>query len=234
MTGLLLVLASIALLDSTSLIPFSVVPMAVMLGGKRPAPTVMGFLAGILVVYMAAGVLLSFGLDALFDSLSAWVTRLYSSPYTWELLLQIAIGVAMIAFGRKLALKRSTATERSAPEAVTPRQAFTFGAGLMLVGLPGALPYFGAVDQILRADLSSARSVLALLFYNLVFLAPFAALLIVRLVLPGRSESIFQRVASIAERWGRRFAIVVLLGLGIALVADGIGYLFGCPLLPTG
>jgi hypothetical protein len=56
--------------------------------------------------------------------------------------------------------------------------------------------------------------------------------LIVRLVLPGRSESIFQRVASIAERWGRRFAIVVLLGLGITLEAEGISFLFGYPILP--
>ena len=60
--------------------------------------------------------------------------------------------------------------------------------GLTLAGVPGALPYFGAIDQILRADLALLPSLLALLFYNLVFLLPLATIVLVRVLLPKRSE----------------------------------------------
>ena len=68
---------------------------------------------------------------------------------------------------------------------------------------------------ILRADLGPAGTAFALLFYNVVFLLPLAALLVVRLVLPARSEAIFRRVAALAERWGRPLSAVVLASLGV-------------------
>jgi len=42
---------------------------------------------------------------------------------------------------------------------LTPLTAFGFGAVINLIGLPFALPYFAALDQILKADLTVTDSV---------------------------------------------------------------------------
>lgn len=234
MVTLLLVLAPIALLDSTSLLPFAAVPLATMLGGKRAIRVTLSFFSGIFLVYMCAGLLIVLGLGALFDPLNEWFQRFKSDPNTVEIIAQIVIGVVMVALGRRLAAKRSKQPERGSAPSFTAGAAFAFGAGLMLIGLPGALPYFGAIDQILRADLPLGPSWFALLFYNGMFLLPLGILLLIRVLLPGRSEAIFGRVAEFTERWGRRFAIVVLLVLGAFFAVDGVSWLFGRPLIPIG
>ncbi len=76
MTSLLLfVLAPIALLDSTSIIPLTVVPLAVLLAGERPFAGAVSFLFGIFIAYTGAGVLLLLGLDFVLDSISPRIRR---------------------------------------------------------------------------------------------------------------------------------------------------------------
>ena len=128
--------------------------------------------------------------------------------------------------------------DRAAPGPTCPPQSppgrgFLLGASLTAVGMPAAFPYLGAIDQILRAELGPAASGLALLFYNLVFLIPLGALLVVHLVLPASSGAIFRRVASFTDRWGRHLGVGVLVCVGAVLIADGIGWLLGYPLLPV-
>ena len=94
-------------------------------------------------------------------------------------------------------------------------------------------PYFAAIDQILRADVSTTGALLALLYYNIVFILPHAVLIIVRLVAPAQSERIFKTVGDFTERWGRRLIIAVLLIVGLVLIADAISWWFGSPLLPV-
>jgi len=106
------------------------------------------------------------------------------------------------------------------------------GAGITVVGLPGAVPYIGAVDQILRSDPGFVGSVLALLFYNLVVLLPLVALVIIRFVFPAHSERVFEWIGSLADRWGHRIIVTALALLGAVLVVDGVGWFRGYPLIP--
>ncbi len=106
-------------------------------------------------------------------------------------------------------------------------------ATVKFVGVPGAIPYFGAIDLILRADLDTPAAVAALLFYNLVFVAPHAALISIRVLLPTHSERTFAAVASFCEVWGKRLVILILLVPGGTLTADAIGWWLGQPLLPV-
>ena len=114
---------------------------------------------------------------------------------------------------------------------MSPGQAFALGAGLTVVGLPSALPYLGAIDQILRADLGITASGFALFFYNAVFLLPLAVLPVVLLLFPARSEDVFRCVSAVLEDWGHRLIVGVLVFIGAVLVADGIGWFLGYPLL---
>ena len=233
MTALLLVLTPISLLDSTSMLPLAVVPLSIALTGRRPLLVAGGFLSGVFIVYLAGGLLFLLGVGALLETLSGKLERWYHQPNTLELVLQIIVGFVMLGFFWKLAGARESRPDRVPPEDVTPGQAFVFGAGLTLVGLPGALPYIGAVDQVLKADLGTSGSALAVVFYCVVFLVPLTTLVILRLVLRERSEPIFAWVVSFTERWGRRIILIVLVVVGAALVADGIGWFFGRPLLPV-
>ena len=233
MATLLLIIIPISLLDSTSMVPFCIIPLATILGGSRPVIGAASFLAGIFVVYAGGGILFLVGLDALFDVLGPIVSRWWNQPNTLELLLQVVVGGVMLGFGWKLSGAQQRRAGPGTQGTISPGPAFTLGAGLTVAGLPGALPYFGAIDQILRAELGPASAGFALLVYNLVFLMPLAILLIVRLLFPAQSDTIFQHVASFADRWGRQLIMVALMIVGAVLVADGVGWLLGYPLLPV-
>ena len=69
MATLLLIIIPISLLDSMSMVPLCIVPLATILGGSRPALGASSFLAGIFVVYAGGGILLLVVLDALFYAL---------------------------------------------------------------------------------------------------------------------------------------------------------------------
>ena len=232
MATLLLIILPISLLDSTSMVPLCIVPLAAILGNSRPSLGAASFLAGIFVVYAGGGMLLLVGLDALLDALGPMIGRWWNQPNTLELLLQVLVGGVMLGFGWKLSKTRQSQAGPGTLRKIFPGQAFTLGAGLTVAGLPGALPYFGAIDQILRVEPGPAAAGFALLFYNIVFLMPLATLLIVRLLFPAQSEAIFRRIASLAERWGRRLMVAMLVTVGAVLVADGVGWFLGYPLLP--
>ena len=66
---LLLLLAPIALVDSTSIVPIAIVPMIAMMAGTRPFGTTTALICGIFATYLACGVALALGLAAIFDEL---------------------------------------------------------------------------------------------------------------------------------------------------------------------
>ncbi len=234
MISLLLVLAGIALVDATSIVPIGIVPLAALLGGPRPVLGAVAFLAGIFAVYLLCGVVILLGLNVLVDAIGPTFARLWNEPLAVELAIQIVLGVVLVVFGWRLARRRGerAATEPAGP--VAPGRAFSLGAVLTLVGMPGAVPYFGAIDQVLRADLSPTGTATALVVYNVVFLVPLASLLLVRVAVPTRSEAIFAGVAAVAERGGRALIVALLALLGLVLAADGVGWFLGSPLLPVG
>ncbi len=234
MTSLLLVLLPIALLDSTSMIPLAVVPLAIMLVGRQPILTATGFLAGIFVVYLGGGILIAIGLEALIDAIEPALIEILRHPTDLEIALQLVLGIVMIGFGWRIADSRlSSKTPQESKDTFSLGKAFALGATLTIIGVPGAIPYFGAIDLILRADLDTPGAVAALLFYNLVFVAPLAALIGTRVLFPTHSERIFAVVASFCEVWGKRLVILILLVLGAMLMADAIGWWMGRPLLPV-
>ena len=233
MTSLLAVLGSIGLLDSTSMFPLAIPILLAFLAGARPYGTCIAFLVGIFAVYFPSGILLTLGLEAILEPLQGAVDEWMRNPGTAALLIQIAVGVVMIGFGWKLAYARDTRGDRGAGEGLSPGAAFGLGAGSMLVGMPGAFPYFAAVDQIVRSDPSVTGAVVLLLYYNAVFLLPLAALPILRATLGARADRFFARLSPVVERWGHRMVVAVLVGIGVVGVADGVGWFLGHPLLPV-
>lgn len=233
MTDLLLVLTPIALLDATSITPLCIVPLILLMGGPRPLAASSSFLLGIFVSYVLCTVLVLLGLQGLIDVAARYFSKLWNDPDTLDIWLGIAIGLVMVLFGAKLSGKRAEPRESGVGAGATPGQAFTGGFVLSLVGLPGAVPLFAAVDQMLRADLGWVGQVVAIAFYNVLFVAPLTGVLMLRVVSGDSVEPLLRRVGEVMSSWGRRLVVVALVVLGLVFVADGIGWLLGHPLLPT-
>ncbi len=236
MLELLALLIPMALVDSLSVLPVAVFPMILLVGGRRPIIGSLAFLAGLFLTYFPFGVLLFYGLDALFDSLAHhFVAWWYREPDLGEIWLQILLGLIMIMYGRRLceqSRKRAPRTGRRRD--LSMGQAFSLGALINLTGMWGALPYFAAIARILQEDLSPVGMLIALLSYNLAFLLPLAVFPLLRLVLGARSEPLFAAAGEAIVRWGGRLLTILLIGLGFLLVVDGVGWLYGRPLLDPG
>jgi len=112
-------LALVALLDSLSIIPLCIVFLIVLLAGPRPVVRSSAFLFGVFISYLAAGVLVMLGLQEIFDEVNAYLVRLWKSPYTEELILQIVLGAVLVAFGWRLAVHRAKHASEPTAEAMT-------------------------------------------------------------------------------------------------------------------
>lgn len=233
MSELVLVLTPIALLDSTSIIPLAIVVLVILLGGPSPLIRSAALLSGIFVAYLACGVLILFGLQSVFDAVNTYALKVWQDPNTEELIFQILIGLVLGALGLRMALKREEKAGKEAPAAMTAGQAFLAGAGMTIVGLPGAVPYLAAIDLILRSDLTAAEEVIVLLVYNVVFISPLVAIAAVSLALGDRSKRLLDAIRDFFDTWGTRIIVILMILLGAVLVADGVGWFLGAPLIPV-
>ena len=228
-------LTPISLIDSLSLLPFAVVVLAVLLSGPKPYVAATSFLLGIFLSYFAAGVVIAWGLGEVIERVTAAIVHWFKNPSPLDYILSIVIGIALITVGYRWANARRARAERRQPSAgMTPPQAFGVGAGATIAGLWGALPYFAAIDQILKADLSYVEAAVALAYYNVLFISLGAALVLIKAFLGSRADAIFETVNRLIAAWGKRVLIAAMLILGAVMVADGVGWLLGRPIIPVG
>ena len=233
MSALFFVLTPIALFDSTSFIPLCLVFLIALLAGPRPVLSSMAHIAGVLAINVLCGLLLLFGLQSVFDQINAYAVRVWNDPSTEELILQILLGLLACGFGLRMARGGKARETEAAPGGMSPAQAFLAGTGLVIVSLPGALPYFAAIDLILRADFGLLHQTTALLFYNFVFVLPLIALVGLRLALGARNPGLLGAVKRYFDKWGGRLIGAALLVLGAVLIIDGIGWFLDRPLIPV-
>lgn len=195
----------------------------------------MSFLLGTVLSYLAAGVLIVFGLGELLQRLTAGIVHWFNNPRAIDYILSMVVGVALILLGYRWAIARRKRAERKQVSAgMTPGAAFVTGAGATIAGIWGALPYFAAIDQIMKADVSYAEGIAALAYYNIVFVSLAAALLLVRAVVGQRADGLFHAVTRLFEVWGKRVLVALMIVLGSVMLADGVGWLFGHPVIPVG
>ena len=233
MIDLMLVLTPIALLDSTSIIPLAIVLLVILLGGPSPLFRSAALLAGIFLTNAVSGLLILFGLQSVFDAINAYALKVWQDPNTEELILQLVIGLVLVVFGVRIARARKGPAEKEAPSTMTAGRALLAGAGLTIVGMPGAVPYLAAIDLILRSDLSTSQAVMVILFYNIVFVVPLAAIVLSRLLLGERSRALLEGVRRFLDTWGQRVVVSLMLVLGALLTIDGVGWFLGHPIIPV-
>ena len=156
MLELLLTLTPISLLDSMSAVPIAVIPLAIILNGRQPILGSIGFISGGFVTYFLFGILLLMGLDTFIDKYAGmFISYVKSEPNCVELFIQIILGFIMLFFAWEFSSKAPKETNTATREYqadITPLQAFTISATINIIGMWGALPYFAAIAQILKAN----------------------------------------------------------------------------------
>lgn len=189
------------------------------LGSKKPILNAVLLLLAYFVTYFVAGVFLAIGLDKIINFLQ--------NPRPIDFAIEATIGILIFILGvRSLRPPRPKRKEPQQKEADSfgGLAAISLGIQVNILGLPFALPYFAAIDQILKADLNEVLSVFSLLIYNVFYILPFFALVLIRIVLREKSNLIFKKINEWMERISNFLIPILLLALGAALVADSISF----------
>jgi len=191
-------------------------------GTNRPVALSSAMLLGHTAAYFGAGVILAVFMEK--------IAAYFANPHTVDFVIGFILGLALIwlAFAsRKDTGKRP---DEDLPE-FTVVSAFGFGAVINFIGLPFAVPYFAAIDQILKADFSAPQAVLVILSYNLAYVLPFTIVPLLTMVMGERARPVLAKVNVVLDRISG-FLMPLLLGLiGLVLVIDAIKYFVsGTPL----
>jgi cytochrome c biogenesis protein CcdA len=116
--------------------------------------------------------------------------------------------------------KRLTSKPRSTPIARTGA-GFTLGAGITLIELPTAFPYFAAIAAIVASGVSIGEQAILLTLFNVAFILPVLGVLGVLMAFGARSD----RALGAARDWLQRNwpIVVAVLGLIVGAAILGLG-----------
>lgn len=217
MPALALAVVVIALPDSLN--PTLIVAAVYLALGPGAVRRTLAFTISAFAVTLAGGLAIALGLG---DLLAALLPHL---KHTVKWSVVTAVGIALVAgavvlWWRREAIARAVHVAPTADRA--SGSALLMGAGIAGVELLSAFPYFGAIALVLGASVSLPSKIFLIVLYNVVYVLPLIAVVVVCAVMGERAG----RVLTPVSDWvSRRWPIVVapLAGaVGVALTAYGI------------
>jgi cytochrome c biogenesis protein CcdA len=209
MTHLLGLVVVIGFLDSLN--PSTIAPALFIAAGERPQRNLAAFIAGVFFVNLAGGLVLALGPG---QALLALVPH---PSFEVRRELELALGIVILAVAGWLWLARHrVATRVSGKGDRIDRSSLLVGAGISAAELPTAVPYFAVIAAVVASGRPLQTQVALLVVFNLVFIAPLLAILLVRSVLPESGQRVIQEMrARLDQSLG--IAIPALVGL-VAIV----------------
>jgi cytochrome c biogenesis protein CcdA len=202
--GLLIIVVSIALADSVN--PSTIAPTLYLATTDHPRRHVGGFIVGVFTINLLAGLLIMVGPGQL---ILALIPRPSS---TTKHFLELVTGLIIVSLALALWSRRDFLSRTSLPTAKAKAgSSLMLGAGLALIELPTALPYFAAIAAITESGLNLPVRITMLTIYNLVFILPLVLILGTLEVLGDRASRILGRI----NRWLQKHWPTLLAGLGL-------------------
>jgi cytochrome c biogenesis protein CcdA len=213
MVGLFTILLPILVVDILN--PVWLGLLIFMAGTKRPVATGFALLCGHTAAYFVVGTVLAQSINEISEFLVDW----FNNPSTLDFILGAAIGI--FCFYQALRPVRPSSASQKAPEwEPTPFKCFGYGALINVVSIPFALPYFAAIDQILKSDLTIGESLYALAAYNIGYALPFIAIPIIVLVMGDLARPVLEKLNRGIVSLTTRVTPYLLGLLGIWLLFD--------------
>lgn len=214
MIDLLLNLIPLLVVDILNPMLFAL--MLVAIGTSNPFANSIAFLAGHTTSYFVSGLVIALGLDRILERIN--------NPLPVDFVFELLVGLGCL--WAALASRNGKASQQKEPPGqLTPVYCFGYGAIINFVGVPFALPYFAAVNQILKANLSVETSVLVLALYNAAYALPFLLVPIAVALIGDRSKPILEKINAALVRLVDIFMPIMLFLVGVALTADAVSYL---------
>ena len=172
-------------------------------------------LAGHTLAYFAGGIIIALGLDRISERLE--------NPTAIDFWIGGIIGAVLVwAFFQ---MRGAPAEASDEPEAnLTPLGCIGLGATVNFLGLPFALPYFGAIDQVLKANLSTVEALTVLVSYNVIYAFPFTIVPVAVLVAGDKAKPLLERINQFLVRTSELVLPWMLLALGLWLLIDAVYY----------
>jgi cytochrome c biogenesis protein CcdA len=204
----------IGLLDSAN--PATVVPALYLAAGPNGVKSVAGFLAGFSAANMALGVLIVLGPG------EAVKRHLPHAGDHAKHVLELATGGFLLLVAAALWWQRHRVSHHvAAGTKHLDRNSLLLGAGIAVVELPTAVPYFAAIAVIVGSGQRAAIEVLLLAVFNLCFLLPVIVLLGLRMLAGERSRAWLFRLRGRIDAWLATLAPALVALVGLALVVVG-------------
>lgn len=197
MVGLALAVVAIALPDSLN--PSLIVAAAYLAIGPHPVRRPLVFTITAFAVTLAGGLAIALGLGDLILSL---VPKL-SHTAKWDVVT--AVGVLVMAAGAVIWWRRDALagepTDRGR-EHDEGSSAVLLGAGIAGVELLTAFPYFAVIAMLLGSSVSSASKISLLLLYNLIYVLPLVAVVVIRAVMGEKGAELLLPISNwIQTHW---------------------------------
>jgi cytochrome c biogenesis protein CcdA len=212
MYALLGVVLTIGLADSIN--PSTIGPALLLASGRDAGRRLLGFIAGVFAVSATAGVAVVVG--------PGRALLAHRPNQHTEQLAEVVGGAALLVLAVVLYLTRKRFARRIVESGETvQRTSFLAGAGIMALELPTALPYFAVIAAVTGSGRTLATKVALILLFNLMFVAPLAAVLVIRQL---AGPPALEALARTRERLERHAVILVpALVFFIALILLAIG-----------
>ncbi|MFI7574402.1 GAP family protein [Micromonospora sp. NPDC049497] len=193
--GLLLSLAGLALVDSTSIGTLFIPVWLLLAPGPVSVRRILTYLGTITAFYFVVGLLLFAGGSRLADALGG---ALDNRPVLWA---QLVLGVALFLLSFRYGGKRKTRTggvlrwrDRATAGDASARWLVGLALFAALAEVATMLPYLGAVGLLATSGVGAAGVVGLLAGYCLVMVLPAVLLLAARVARPGRIEPLLARL----------------------------------------
>ena len=184
-------------------------------GSKRPVFISSAMLLGHTAAYMTCGVILAYSIEKLSARLA--------NPQTIDFVIELVIACGLLWLVLRSRKDKGKRPDESTPE-FTLWKAFTFGAVINLIGIPFALPYFAAIDQLLKSGLDTMGVVTGLAIYNAAYALPFLLIPLLTAILGDRSKPILAKVNGFMEKASDIIMPLLLLAIGLALLVDSVWF----------
>ena len=209
-----------------SLIPILIIDMInpVLLGGtifslgsKQPTRNTLAVLFTFLITYLIAGLLIAIGLELIEGS--------FKLPRYFDYILELIVAALLLYMAWKQHKEGDTHPEKKLKQNpdLSFKGAALLGLQINMVGLPFAIPYLAAIDQVLKAEASIYATLLLLLLYNILYILPYSLLLLI----PTENTHIFKTINNWMHRITEKWLPILFFLLALLLIEDAVSFLLG-------
>jgi len=214
MRALIVLVLSVGIVDSIS--PSTVAPALYLATARGAQRQVAVYTLGVFAVTLAGGLVLALGPGQL--ALAALPHPGRHAKHVIELALGGVAGAAATALWHGRA--RIAQGIRDS-EGRLERSSLALGAGLAALKLPTSLPYFAVIAAVIGAGVSVSKQIVLLVLFNVAFVVPLLALLLVRPLAGARADHRLEQVRDAVHRRAPTAIPLVVLAVAVTLVALG-------------